>query len=244
MNIEEKKKKIAELQTQLNSLLKRRDQLEARGDQLKWENYSNNFISYTDNELRHNERGIMILQDKIADLKTDVDTWAYTIMGNIEAEVMYGDFLDIILKKLTSTEQEEYDGIHKIVPDDIYTEIINYRCYDDLVEFAFKHNSRLAFQVLGVLIMEHGARMTEKLREFILSNSRWEDEAFQFKNEKDKRERKRYLFEFREKVKNYREGVITKITIIRQTDLMDEKIKSRDDTLIDRPSIDYSIRKE
>jgi hypothetical protein len=214
--------------------------LDARDVQLKWEDHSDSFISRTDDELRRNERAIMLMQERISDLRDDIDTWAYTIMGNTEAGSLYSDFLDIILSKLSLDEDKRYE----IIPKELYKEIINNRCYDELIKFASNKNSRLVFQVLGVFIMGYGARMNEELREIILSNSRWEDEEFQFTNEKDKAERKKYLFEFREKVETYQEGEITNITIIRLTDLIDEKFKNHDDSLIDRPSIDYSIRRK
>lgn len=165
-------------------------------------------------------------------------------IGNLEGKEIYWEFLDIIIKKLTTEDQKKYKSLYDPIPDDLYTEIINNRCYDELVEFASKKSSRLAFQVLGVLLTEHRAKMTEELRELILSNSKWEDEKYQLVNENDNTERKKYLFEFQEIIKDYREGVITEVTVIKKIDLMDENLKTLDGSLIDRPSIDYSIRKK
>ena len=84
--------------------------------------------------------------------------------------------------------------------------IINNKCYPQLVSYIRKQNDRLSFQVLGAVLMVNGARITNELKEQILENSRWEDEQHLYKDKKIRELRKKYLRDFRENIKNYKEG--------------------------------------
>lgn len=134
-------------------------------------------------------------------------TWSYTIMGNSQANIFFARFNDIVDNALSDIEKETL----REISDERNKELIE-QTYEDLVRLAIKQKSRLAYQVLGVYLMKFGAKMTNALKELILINSNWDDEKDQLFDEKDKAERFYYLSEFREAIKNYKEGVKTKIT--------------------------------
>ena len=77
------------------------------------------------------------------------------------------------------------------------------RCYEELLELAYQQNSRIAFQVLGCLLMEYNVKLKDEIKRLILENSRWKDERHKLKDKRDRIKRKRHLFEFREKILNY-----------------------------------------
>ena len=237
MKLKQKKRAIKEIHSNLNLLFKGRDQLDVLYSKIKGKEKTDiNFL------LKLNERNISSLKEQIDDLKSDVDTWAYTITGNIKAEVFFWAFLKIIYNFLTKKEVERYDGINEFIPYELHREIINNRCYEDLVEFASRQDSRLAFMVLGVVIMKYGAKMTEELRELILKYSDWSFERDQLENKRDRQERKKFLLDFREKIKDYQDGVETMVPVVPLTSLLEDKLK--DDSLIDRRPIDYKIISE
>jgi len=144
----------------------------------------------------------------------DVDTWSYTIMGNKEAERYWDDYMTLMHNRITDQEYKKLFPEHPLgdikFPDAFARELID-RCYNDLVNLACKQKSRLAYQVLGIFLMQFGGRMTQDVRRLILKNSEWKDERDQLITKQGKIERKKYLFDFREKVKNYKEGINTKI---------------------------------
>ncbi len=137
----------------------------------------------------------------------DLRTWSYTIMGNSQAHIFLARFNNIVDNALSDVEKRTL----REIPDERRKELIE-QTYEVLVSFAIRQKSRLAYQVLGVYLMDHGAKMTNALKELILINSRWDDEKDQLFDEKDKAERFYYLSEFREAIKNYKEGVKTMIT--------------------------------
>ncbi|MFW9970721.1 MAG: hypothetical protein ACFFDF_11030 [Candidatus Odinarchaeota archaeon] len=96
------------------------------------------------------------------------------------------------------------------IPDEYIKNLIE-RTYEDLIRITIDSKSRLTYQVLGVFIMSHSAKMTNAVKELISINSRWEDEENQLYNEKDKAERYHYLSQFREIISSYKEG--NKVTI-------------------------------
>ena len=128
-------------------------------------------------------------------------TWSYTIMGCSQAFYYWSYFFDIL--------EDEEEVLEKF-PDSKVKDLIEEK-YERLVSFAIELKSRLAFQVLGVLLMNYGAKLTNALRKLILIYSRWEDEKDQLFDEKDRLERFYYLSEFRKTIKSYKGGIPTKI---------------------------------
>lgn len=86
---------------------------------------------------------------------------------------------------------------------DFDTVLIN-RCYDELVNFAKDQYSRYAYQALAIFLMEHGAKMTDNLKKLVLNNSLWKDERHKLKERCERIRRKKYLFDFRAKVLDYK----------------------------------------
>ena len=84
--------------------------------------------------------------------------------------------------------------------------------------------------------MKYGAKMTENVRTLILEYSKWEDEKDQLTKKRDISERKKYLVDFREKAKNYKDGEKITIPIERLTEIME---KSKVTTFVDNYSIHY-----
>jgi len=123
-------------------------------------------------------------------------TWSNTITGSSEAN-RFDDQLIIITLK--NKERKCYpEG----VPTKVMRELIEEN-FGELIEFTYKQNSRLAFQVLGIFLMRYGAKMPEGIKKDILKYSRWEDEEDQLLNPLDKEDRFLYLTDFRDKIKNY-----------------------------------------
>lgn len=134
-------------------------------------------------------------------------------------------------------EGEERDKYPFDLPDILVTELIE-RSYNELIDFVARKKSRLAYQVLGVLLMKYGGKITENVKTLILKYYKWEDEKDQLTNKNDINERKNYLFDFREKVKNYKDGVKAIVPIELLTEIMDQ---NKDNSFIDRVSLDYKI---
>jgi hypothetical protein len=142
---------------------------------------------------------------------TEGRTWSYTIMGNSQAGEYWAKFSEFIFSFIPNKEIRELNRRSEHVPSERFRSIINEH-YEDLVKIAIGQRSRLAYQVLGVYLMDHAANTTNALKELILIHSRWEDENDQLLDENDRAERFYYLSEFREAIKNYKEGVKTMIT--------------------------------
>jgi len=111
----------------------------------------------------------------------------------------------------TSATDEEFKKYHKgtrgVYPREFFNRLVK-RSYDKLLKFVFNHqNPRLAFQVLGVFILNHGAKMSDDIRLLILTHSDWEAEQDQLMNKQDRAERKKWLLDFRERIENYVEGI-------------------------------------
>ena len=158
--------------------------------------------------------------------------WSYAIKGNLRALYYYEDLEKICFSEMTDDERKEYESYDftlqdalkirlgqeteeirdkKIKASQIISALID-RCYDKLVHFVRSQNSRLAYMVFGVLLMEDGGKMTNGLKEDILKYSDWAYEKHQFKNVEEEEVRKKYLIEFREKIKKYIPGVPTLVT--------------------------------
>jgi len=112
-------------------------------------------------------------------------------MGSTEASLYDYHYFNFIYSHIP----EERRGFHRL-PANIVSKMIKNlieQFYDELLKLVISEKSRLAFQVFGVFLMRHGAKMTNEVKEFILKHSRWEDEEDQLLNPQDKSERFFYL---------------------------------------------------
>ncbi|TXT59311.1 MAG: hypothetical protein BAJALOKI3v1_1090002 [Promethearchaeota archaeon] len=154
-------------------------------------------------------------------------TWAYTMTGNDRARRIRWDYMDIVQDHMTSADFEKYpDG----VPRKFRKKIIE-RYYDEFLEYLSKQDSRLAYIALGVFLMRFGAIITDDLKRQILKYSNWKWDKDQLEKRKDRRERKKYLKEFRTKLKNYTAQEPVDISYIPIEYPLDEK-----------KNIDYKIK--
>ena len=96
--------------------------------------------------------------------------------------------------------------------------------------------------VLGCFLMLNKGKITEELRQTILKYSDWEYERDQLKNKKDRKERKRFLNDFCEKIKNYDGTKVVKVPFYTVTRVINEKKAKGNTTPIWRQNIDYSIK--
>jgi len=83
--------------------------------------------------------------------------------------------------------------------------------------------------------------VTEELRQTILKYSDWKYEKNQLKSKKDRLERKTFLDDFREKIRNYDSSKKMKVPFYSITRVISEKKAKGDTTPIWRQNIDYSI---
>ena len=168
----------------------------------------------------------------------EIETWSYSIKGNNEASKLNSDFIDIMIDHLTPEEDKKFP---RNIPESLDTILIE-RAYDQLVAHAYVKKSRLAFMVLGCFLMLHKNKMTEDLKKTILKYSDWKYEKDQLKDEKDRKERKKFLDDFREKIKNYDGTKVVKVPFYSVTRVINEKREKGDTTPIWRLNIDYSIK--
>lgn len=171
---------------------------------------------------------------KISKIRWDVDTWSYTILGNKRAREIDDDIVLIMVDYITMEEVRKYNYEY---PDDLRKEFFE-RAFDEIVSYVLEQNSRLAFQVLGWHILYHGAKMPEEIRELILLHSKWEDEQEQLNDAQDWVERKHWLLDFYENVKNYEEGIPIKIQLVTKSDIFKGQQPDKDGfVIIDREPI-------
>jgi len=167
-----------------------------------------------------------------------IETWSYSIEGNDEAWHLSSDCIDIMIDHRTPEEEKKYP---RNIPSSM-DKILIERAYDKLVAHAYEKKSRLAFIVLGVFLMLHKSKITEELRQTILKYSDWEYEKDQLKSEEDREERKKFLDDFREKIKEYDGTKVVKVPFYTVTRVIDEMKAKGENTPIWRQNIDYSIR--
>ena len=170
--------------------------------------------------------------------RKEIQTWSYCIMGNDEASGLDWDFIEIKNSYLTPEEDKKYP---RTIPKSMH-EVLIERAYDHLVAHAYRKKSRLAFIVLGRSLMLNKGKLTEELRQTILKYSDWEYEKDQLKNKKDRKERKKFLDDFRDKIKIYDGANVIKLPLYTVTRVIDERREKGDTTPIWRQNIDYSIR--
>ena len=143
----------------------------------------------------------------------DVDEhWSYTVMGNWRAGRYYESLFRICLTKITTEDRIKATEMKRSVIEKNLVKRILEASIDELTEFVRTERSRLAYLVLGVLLMRYGAIIPSKVTEEILKYTSWEFEEFQFKTEEEKSLRKKFLLEFREKLNNHIESVCTEVS--------------------------------
>ena len=165
-------------------------------------------------------------------------TWSYSIEGNDEASNFNWDYIRIKNSFLTPRERKKYS---KKIPKDMQRVLIE-RAYNALVTYAHEKNSRLALMVLVCFIMLYRGKIPEELRQTILKYSDWEYEKDQLKKRRDRKERKSFLIDFRDKIKNYDGSKEVKVPYFSITRVENEKRDKGDTTPIWRQKIDYSIK--
>lgn len=170
--------------------------------------------------------------------KKKIDTWSYSILGNDEAMSYLYEYIRVIMNYLTTEEENKYP---KKVPNDLKKILIE-RCYNNLVDHAYRKGSRLAYLVLGLFLMSRSARITDDLKQKILKYSDWKYEKNQLKNKKDRNERKSFLAEFREKISHYDGTQRVNVPLYTITRIINEKKVKEDKTSIWRQNIDYIIK--
>ncbi|KKM72149.1 hypothetical protein LCGC14_1423420 [marine sediment metagenome] len=187
--------------------------------------------------IRSGKPFVEFLKDDL-DEKKNKETWSYAILGGDESFQLLFEYEKIIRKSLPPKIYKDYpDGI----PIEIYQSQIE-KHYEELIKFADNQKSRLAYMIMGVVIMVNCGKMTEALKEKILKYSEWELEENQLINEQDLIERKNHLMAFREKIKNYDGTKQVKTPLYTVTRLINEKkAKGEDITQIMKKNIDYSI---
>ena len=168
----------------------------------------------------------------------EIRTWSYSIEGNDEASTLSSDFTDIKIDHCTPEEDKKYP---RSVPENMH-EVLIERAYDQLIAHAYKKKSRLAFMVLGCFLMLYKSKIIEELRKTILKYSVWDCEKDQLKDERDRDERKRFLDDFREKIRNYDRTKVVKVPFYSITRVINEKREKGDTSPIWRQNIDYSIK--
>ncbi len=89
--------------------------------------------------------------------------------------------------------------------------------------------------------MRYKSKITDELRQTILKYSDWEYEKDQLKDEEDRDERKKFLGDFRNKIKNYDDTKVVRVPFYSITRVINEKREKGDTTPIWRQKIDYSI---
>ena len=123
-------------------------------------------------------------------------------MGNWRANHYFEDLFSICWESKTDEEKKQVRRGNKLIGS---MRVLIVRCFDELISFVREQHSRLAYLVLGWFLMFFGGKMTKEVKEQILKYSKWDYEKLQFKTEEEKKLRKKYPSEFREKIINYKE---------------------------------------
>ncbi|NGX49266.1 MAG: hypothetical protein K940chlam5_00863 [Candidatus Anoxychlamydiales bacterium] len=166
-------------------------------------------------------------------------TWSYSILGNDLAMHFYHEYILIINKNLTPVEREMREASKDRREID---KIFIARNYNQLFRFAQNQKSRLAFIILGWYIISHAGALPENLKQVILKYSDWSYEEFQLKSKKDRKERKYFLNDFREKLQNYDGSEKVFVPFFTVSDIINAvEARGEDRTNIWRQNIDYSI---
>jgi len=128
--------------------------------------------------------------------------YSYKIMDNDLAWDYYIEFYHIILSYLTP---EEDKNIGDKIPTEVLSKLVD-RAYSDLLEWARRKRSRLAYLVLALHIMGWGVNMDAELKRRALEYSKWRYERRQLKEKKDRTERRKILLDLRAKLLTFKNG--------------------------------------
>lgn len=227
-----KREKLIQLHGEIQGYLRKKEELQrACAECDRTSNCSNcsesKLIKLLEADINYTKR-------KINKIEWDVNTWSYTILGNKKARDIDDDIVLISIKYITKQEMKKYNYEY---PEDLRREFFE-RAFDEIVSYVLEQDSRLAFQVLGWNILYYGAKMPEEIRELILLHSEWEDEQEQLRDARDLVERRHWLSDFYERVKNYKEGFPIKIHHILKEDVYERQQSDRNGfIIIDREPI-------
>jgi hypothetical protein len=156
----------------------------------------------------------------VKDPSDDDDFLNYTIMGHKETDYYYFEYDDLINKHINSADLKEFykedarlidrgcsQKEYSLFKRKFNGKIIN-RCLNELIQVAQRARSRFAFQALGIIVLENGAKLPDKVKLQILKNCHWKDERQMIFGKKARNERRGYLLDFKEKLLRYNDGDI------------------------------------
>jgi hypothetical protein len=208
-----------------------------------------------DNE---NNQPLRISLPPQSDLDFDVETWSYTIKGNKTANDYLFEIKEIIRSFATPEERQQKfkygrsarnyslsEDIRKENNEkrlDMEVELTN-RAYPALIDFATRKNSRLAFFMIAVDLMVYRMEIPPDLKEKVLDYADFEKyEAFQFSSPKFIDARKKYLDDFKQRVRSHQKGMKTLVPWESLDDVYEKTPPDEHgDRIVALSDIDYSI---
>ena len=165
-----------------------------------------------------------------------LDTWSYRILGSDDGVDLYYDIVDFIVSRVPEAEVGRYE-----IPEDAYMETLKLY-YEDLKAFIISKKTRLGYMILGIYLMSKGFPIDKEFKAKILHYSEWNFEKDQFTKEKYKKERKKYLDEFRKKLEGYDGSKKVFIPFDTYTSVINRKLDGAEGLGLNLPNIDYSIK--
>ena len=168
-----------------------------------------------------------------------LDTWSYRILGSDDGVDLYYDIVDFIVLRVPKEEIGKCERYK--IPENTYIETLNL-CYEDLKAFIISKKTRLGYMILGMYLMSEGFPIDKEFKAKILHYSEWNNEKDQFKKEKYRKERKKYLDEFRKKLEGYDGSKKVFIPFDTYTSVINRKLDGAEELGLNLPNIDYSIK--
>ena len=168
-----------------------------------------------------------------------MDTWSYRILGCDDGFDLLYQIIEFVVSRAPDEELESYPNY--LVPDERERELI-IAAYKDLKQFVKSKNSRLAYMILGMYLMNTGVEIDDDLKQKILEYSDWKYEKDQIKNEKHRMQRKKHLDEFRENLIKYDGTEEIPLQFDNITSVINRKFDESDGSPIKLKNIDYSIK--
>ncbi|MFW9970604.1 MAG: hypothetical protein ACFFDF_10410 [Candidatus Odinarchaeota archaeon] len=137
----------------------------------------------------------------------DNECWPIEILD--DGSWSYHDkFEDLIENLLTPADKARIDsGLGLLEYEALRKEVVE-KYYNKLVEFARQQDSRIAFQILGYLLMDYGVNIKDETKKLILENSRWRDERHNLRKREDRTKRRNYLLKFRAEILDCNQGKV------------------------------------